>query len=322
MFISNSIIIGMLIILSCLVGFNIYLHLKKTGDEDDGNEEILDGITKTLTGQNYALDTQKEEISKIRSGLAEFNYPLSQLRRYLSGGTLAGQFGEWGLKAIIRDIIPDSKIKENHEIIKGSGNTVEFAIELDEGLLPIDAKFPSSLYDNYISSSEKEETDASVRKKGIKDAENLIGRRVLKDAQDINTKYMQRGVTLDLGIMFIPSESLMQLIDRLKDEKNKDITIRQRVWGQSRILIMGPNTFAAYLISINMGFKSIILNERAEEILQKFGQLEAEFRIFEKWIQTIKTQTNTLNTTIQNDARINQMNKVIIAMEELSEEEE
>jgi DNA anti-recombination protein RmuC len=322
MFISNLVIIGILIILCCLVGFNIYLYLKKTDDGDDGNEEILDGITETLKGQNHALDTQKDEISQIRSGLAEFNYPLSQLRRYLSGGTLAGKFGEWGLKAIIRDIIPDSKIKEDHEIIEGSGNTVEFAIELDEGLLPIDAKFPSSLYDNYISASEKEEIDAKVRKKGINDAENAIGRRVKSDAQDISTKYMQRGITIDLGIMFIPSESLMQLIDRLKDEKNKDITIRQRVWQKNRILIMGPNTFAAYLISINMGFKSIVLNERAEEILQKFGELENEFRNFEEWIILIKKQTKTLNTTIQNDARINQMNKVIIAMEELSEEEE
>ena len=318
--ISNEIIIGILIFLSFLVGYNIYLSLKKTDDEDDKDADILNDITESLSYQDTELEKQKEEISKLSLGLSEFNYPLSQIRRYLSGGTLAGVFGEWGAEAIITDIIPSNKIKSNHEIIEGSGNRVEFAIELDEGLLPIDAKFPSSYYDDYISAAENEDENETTRRQGVTKAENAIRSRVKSDAKGINKKYMLKGVTIDFGIMFIPSESLMQLIDRLQDE-NKRI-IKEQIFKEYRVLIMGPNSFAAFLISLNMGFKSVALNERAGEILKVFGKFEKEFREFETWIGKIKKQTKTLNDTVDSDTRLNQMNKAITDMEELSEDEE
>ena len=318
--ISNEIIIGILIFLSFLVGYNIYLSLKKTDDEDDKDTDILNDISESLSDQDTELEKQKEEISKLSLGLSEFNYPLSQIRRYLSGGTLAGVFGEWGAEAIITDIIPSNKIKSNHEIIEGSGKRVEFAIELDEGLLPIDAKFPSSLYNDYISAAENEDENETTRRQRVTKAENAIRSRVKSDAKGINEKYMLKGVTIDFGIMFIPSESLMQLIDRLQDE-NKRI-IKEQIFKEYRVLIMGPNSFAAFLISLNMGFKSVALNERAEEILKVFGKFEKEFRKFETWIETIKKQTKTLNDTVGSDTRVRQMNQAITDMEELSEDEE
>ena len=81
-------------------------------------------------------------------------------------------------------------------------------LSCQRGLLPIDAKFPSALYDNYI-----EAADAGNRDQ-VRDAENAIKRRVISDAADIKEKYVQTGITIDLGIMYIPSENLMQLIDR------------------------------------------------------------------------------------------------------------
>jgi len=318
---SNEIILLILLILIALVGFNIYLNLKKTNDEDESENEneFFTQITDALSNQETNLETQKNEISKLSLGLSEFNYPLNQIRRYLSGGPLAGKFGEWGAESIISDIIPSSKIKWNHEIIKGSGKTVEFAIELDNGLLPIDAKFPSSYYDDYIQAAENEDPNSRSRKEQINKAENAIKRRVKDDAKDINEKYMQKGVTIDFGIMFIPSESLMQLIDRLEDGRT---LIKQQIFKDHRVLIIGPNSLAAFLITLNMGFKSVALNERAEEILVRFGKLEKEFREFEKWAEKINNQTRILHETVDSEARIKKMNKVIIAMEELSEDEE
>ena len=130
---------------------------------------------------------------------------------------------------------------------------------------------------------------------------------------------MQKGVTIDFGIMFIPSESLMQLIDRLEDGKTN---LKQQIFKDHRVLIIGPNSLAAFLITLNMGFKSVALNERAEEILVRFGKFEKEFRKFEQWADIIRKQTRTLHETVDDEARINKMNKVIIAMEQLSEDDE
>ena len=316
---SELILVLLLVFLCCLVGFNLYLSLKNTNDEKSEEEDILIKITESLNEQNTVLETQKDNISQLTQGLSEFNYPLKQLARYLSGGTLAGKFGEWGLEAIITDIIPSNKIKPNYEIKTGSGERVEFAIQLDEGLLPIDAKFPSALYDTYVEAAEKQDKNA---KQEVDSALKAIKRSTKGNAKDINEKYMLKGVTIDFGVMFIPSESLMQLIDRLQED-NIERSTKEQIFRDYRVLIMGPNSFAAFLISISMGFKSIALNERAEEILQKFGTLEKEFRQFEGMTEELRDKAQKMVTAIdKGDVRVRAMNKAIKEMEELSEDKD
>ena len=186
-------------------------------------------------------------------------------------------------------------------------------------MLPIDAKFPSALYDTYIQASEKHDHNA---KKEVDNALKAIKRTTKDNAKDINEKYMQKGVTIDFGVMFIPSESLMQLIDRLQED-NIDRSTKEQIFRDYRVLMMGPNSFAAFLISLNMGFKSVALNERAEEILQKFGKLEKEFRQFEGMTEDLRKKAQQIMNAIdEGDVRVRAMNRVIRQMEELSEDKD
>ena len=240
--------------------------------------------------------------------VASFQDPLSKLNRYLSGGTLAGSFGEWSLEAIITDIFPPDKFETNCEVISGSVQMVEFAIKLPEGLLPIDAKYPSALYDNYMDASNRGDKDS------VNTALNAIKRHVINDAKDIKEKYTQTGITIDLGVMFIPSESLMQLIDSLED-------LRQAVFRDSRVLIMGPNSLAAYLISIHMGFRNLALNERAEEILVEFGNLKKEFENFESSTEDLSKKAEAMLKAVdKHETRERQMNRALKRMEEIGED--
>ena len=312
-----EIIIILLIIVCGLVGYNIYINTRSSIDEANEGDEILNEISTSLDEQKTNLQNQKEDIAKLSMGISEFNYPLRALTRYLSGGPLAGRFGEWGLEAIINDIIPNYKFKKNHEVKEGSGQRVEFVIKLDEGLLPIDAKFPSALYDTYIRASEKHDDNA---KKEVESSIKDIRRATKKNAKDINEKYLQKGITIDFGIMFIPSESLMQLIESIKED-NIDRSIKEQIFRDYRVLVMGPNSFAAFLMTINMGFKSIALNERAEEILKRFGKLEKEFRLFEGMTADLRDKAQKILKAIDSgETRVRAMNRVIKEMEELTED--
>ena len=183
---------------------------------------------------------------------------------------------------------------------------VEFVIKLPEGLLlPIDAKFPLGLFENYLTAIEqKDETLVKRTKDDIK-------RHILKDANDIKDKYIQTGVTVDLGIMYIPSESLMQLIDSIEN-------IREKIFRDHRILIMGPNSLAAYLISVHMGFRTLALNERAGEIMQEFGKMKKEFEKFGNSTEDLMKKTDALLKTVNEHAtRERQMKKSIKNMDQL-----
>jgi DNA recombination protein RmuC len=276
----------------------IYLHTKSDPNKIKNEESIRD-IDK-------AIERQEGTLSDLTKDIQSFQDPLDKLRRYLSGGTLAGKFGEWSLEAIMQDIFHSNQYDKNAEVIKGSGKRVEFVLKMPEGLLlPIDAKFPSGLYDNYLLSVEQ--SDDRAIKKSIDD----IKRHVVNDASDIQEKYIQSGITIDLGIMFIPSESLMQLIDSIGN-------IREIIFRDSRVLIMGPNSLAAYLISVHMGFRTLALNNRASEIMEEFGKLKKEFEKFGSSTDDLVKKADAMIKAInEHSTRERQMSKAIKNMDQL-----
>ena len=287
----------LIIIISLLITI-IYLQIQNSLNKDKGQESIKELDRALLKQEDTLLDLTKD--------IQSFHDPLNKLRRYLSGGTLAGKFGEWSLESIMQDIFNPNQYVKNAEVIKGSGKRVEFVLKMPEGLLlPIDAKFPSGLYDTYLDAIDQ--TDERLIKKSIDD----IKRPVVKDASDIQEKYVQSGVTVDLGIMYIPSESLMQLIDSIEN-------LRESVFRDSRVLIMGPNSLAAYLISVHMGFRTLALNNRAGEIMEEFGKLKKEFEKFGSSTEELLKKADAMLKAVNEHAtRERQMNKAIKNMDQL-----
>jgi len=287
----SIIIISLLIII-------IFLQIQNRSDKDKDQESIKELDRALLKQEDTLLDLTKD--------IQSFHDPLNKLRRYLSGGTLAGKFGEWSLESIMQDIFNPNQYIKNAEVIKGSGKRVEFVLKMPEGLLlPIDAKFPSGLYDTYLDSINQ--TDERLIKKSVDD----IKRHVIKDASDIQDKYLQSGITVDLGVMYIPSESLMQLIDSIEN-------LRESVFRDSRVLIMGPNSLAAYLISVHMGFRTLALNNRAGEIMEEFGKLKKEFEKFGSSTEELLKKADAMLKAVNEHAtRERQMNKAINNMDQL-----
>ena len=291
----DILIVILLIIVIGLIFFNTFKNSNDTNQSDD-----------FLKGIDHSIETQRTTIGELSKDIQSFNEPLSKLNRYLSGGTLAGKFGEWSLESIIKDIFHSNQYESNAEVIPGSGKRVEFIIKLPEGLvLPIDAKFPSALFDNFLNASD------SGDEKQVKKTRDDIRRHVLKDASDIKEKYVQSGITVDLGVMYIPSESLMQIIDSLDN-------IREIIFRDYRVLVMGPNSLAAYLISVHMGFRTLALNERAGEIMNEFGKLKKEFEKFSGSTEDLMKKVDALQKSVNEySTRERQMERAIDSMDKL-----
>ena len=291
----DILIVILLIIVIGLIFFTTFKNSNDTNQSDD-----------FLKGIDHSIETQRTTIGELSKDIQSFNEPLSKLNRYLSGGTLAGKFGEWSLESIIKDIFHSNQYESNAEVIPGSGKRVEFIIKLPEGLvLPIDAKFPSALFDNFLNASD------SGDEKLVKKTRDDIRRHVLKDASDIKEKYVQSGITVDLGVMYIPSESLMQTIDSLDN-------IREIIFRDYRVLVMGPNSLAAYLISVHMGFRTLALNERAGEIMNEFGKLKKEFEKFSGSTEDLMKKVDALQKSVNDySTRERQMERAIDSMDKL-----
>ena len=119
-------LVAFLLLLNICLTFIRTKKADKTVPEDPNKEDPISQLGETL-------EEQKRSIIELNKDVQSFREPLLKLNRYLSGGTLAGQFGEWGLESIINDVLPQSKFEQNVEVILNTGYRVEFVIKLNDG---------------------------------------------------------------------------------------------------------------------------------------------------------------------------------------------
>ena len=267
-------------------------------------------IKKDDSYLDKVIKKQEENLLSLNNDIQAFKEPMGKLRNFLSGSTSAGSFGEWNLKSILEDVFTKDQYKENVEIIPNSGMYVEFAIILqDDLLMPIDAKFPSGLYDKYLNAAEK------LDKNSIEDSEKEIMRHIKKEAKSISSKYVLEGVTTDYAILYLPSESLFQLV--------MNLNIKESILKEDRVFILGPNSLAAYILSIQMGFKTLTLNKRTSEIIREFGIFKKEFEKFSNSTNELRKRASAMVKVIdEHETREKQMSRSVERMEKFKDNNE
>ena len=212
------------------------------------------------------------------------------LKQVLSGVKTRGILGEVQLRAILEEILSPEQYDENVATIPGSRERVEFAIRLPgtDGncvYLPIDSKFPG---DRYMHLQEAQATgDPALIESARKE---LTG--VLKlCAKDISEKYVSVPYTTNFGILFLPFEGLyaevvnLGLIEEL-----------QRTY---HVNIAGPSTMAALLNSLQMGFHTLAIQKRSNEVWQVLGAVKTEFGKFEDALVKMQGHLNQTSADLE-----------------------
>ncbi len=286
----NIVIIVLLSILILLVlAFGIILISKSK--EDKGSEfvakmgsQIVDTQDKIGKYQSEKLNSMDTRISRLSADMNTRLERLShsmgemqtlaggveELRKTLSNVKTRGILGEWQLGAILSEIMSKEQYEENVCTVPNTRNPVEFAIKLpgENGVvyLPIDSKFPLDAYYNLLDAYEG--ADASA----IDECAKLLLNRVDKFAKDIKEKYIAPPHTTDFGILFVPVEGLYaELVKRGMCE-----TLQTKY----KISIAGPVNLAALLNALQMGFKTLAVNEKAEDIWHQLMAIKGEFEKF------------------------------------------
>ncbi len=257
-----------------------------------GNEKKLEEmrhtvdekLQKTLNERlKQSFGIVSESLDKVQRGLGEMQTlagSVGDLKKVLTNVKTKGILGEIQLGAILEEILSPEQYETNVETIKGSGRRVEYAVKLPgEGQdsfvwLPIDAKFPSEAYANLLDAQQ----DAN------KEAEQAAGKaleaRVRQFAKDIREKYVQVPQTTEFAIMFLPMEGLYAEVVRRG--------MVERLQNEFKINISGPTTMAAFLNSLQMGFRTLAIQKRSSEVWQVLGEVKSEFEKFSDYLQKTK----------------------------------
>jgi DNA recombination protein RmuC len=155
--------------------------------------------------------------------------------------------------------------------------------------LPVDAKFPKDIYEQLQSAHD---TGDLLK---IDTAQKLLELTIKKMAKDIHDKYIDPPNTTDFGIMFLPFEGIYAEVVR----RASLLDDLQRTY---KIVVTGPTTLAAILNSLQMGFKTLAIQQRSGEVWKILGAVKKEFELFgglvEKAQGNIQTGLNQLDDVL------------------------
>ena len=271
---------------------NLQTENTKKLDEIRGvvDEKLQDVLQKRIAESFQTVSTQLEEVYKGLGEMKTLATDVGGLKQVLSGVKTRGILGEVQLRAILEEILSPEQYDENVATIPGSRERVEFAIRLPgtDGncvYLPIDSKFPG---DRYMHLQEAQATgDPALIESARKE---LTG--VLKlCAKDISEKYVSVPYTTNFVILFLPFEGLyaevvnLGLIEEL-----------QRTY---HVNIAGPSTMAALLNSLQMGFHTLAIQKRSNEVWQVLGAVKTEFGKFEDALVKMQGHLNQTSADLE-----------------------
>jgi DNA recombination protein RmuC len=258
-------------------------------------DEKLQGTLEKRLGESFKL--VQGQLEAVQRGLGEMQAlatGVGDLKKVLTNVKTRGTWGEVQLGALLEQMLVPSQYAANVATTPGSGDRVEFVIRLPgqgqgegEVLLPIDAKFPTEDYQRLVEASEK--GDAA----GVEVAGKALETRIKNCAKYIRDKYVHPPQTTDFGILFLPTEGLYAEVVRrpgLADGLQRD----------HRVTVAGPSTLTALLSSLQMGFRTLAIQQRSSEVWQVLGAVKTEFGKFGDVIQKVEKKleeaTSTLST--------------------------
>jgi len=278
---------------------------KKLADIQKDNGEKLEQMRKTVDEKlqesinrrfNESFELISKRLEEVQKGLGEMQTLASDvggLKKVLTNVKTRGTFGEVQLESLLEQILSAEQYAVQVAVKKNSAERVDAVVKLpgqtDGGgmlLLPIDSKFSVEDYqrlcDAYEAGESKENT-AVLRKK--------FEEAVRNTAKSIAAKYINPPETTDFAIMFVPSEGIYAEILRgteLFESLRRDF----------HITVVGPTNLAAFLSSLQMGFRTLAIQKRTGEVWTLLGAVKTEFGKFGDVLEKASKQLETVATTI------------------------
>jgi DNA recombination protein RmuC len=215
---------------------------------------------------------------------------------------------------LIEQTMTPAQYGRNIKPVPGSDELVEFAIRLpgrDDSApvwLPIDAKFPKEEYERLVDAQERADLEA-VRTAGM-----AFERGVELEGRRIGSKYIAPPHTTDFAIMFLPTEGLYAEVLRRPGLMDKLHALR--------INVAGPSNLAALLNSLQMGFRTLAIEQRSSEVWKVLGAVKSEFGKFGDALASVKKTLETASNKIgQTEVRTRAMLRNLKTVEALPENE-
>lgn len=278
-------------------------------------------LQKTLNeriGQSFEIvRTQLENVQRGLGEMKSLAQDVGGLKKVLSNVKMRGTFGEVQLGALLEQMLSPEQYATNVKTKKSGTEFVEYAIKLpgkEESngtiYLPIDAKFPKDVYEQYYDAFEA--GDAARAELAGRQLENSIKRM----AKDIHEKYVDPPFTTDFAILFLPFETIYAEVIRRT-------ALMEMLQKEYKIVVTGPTTLGAILNSLQMGFRTLAIQQRTSEVWSVLGAVKTEFGKFGGLLEKVQKNLRSAGDQLEEvmGKRTRAIERKLRQVEELPHEE-
>ncbi|HHW4679486.1 MAG TPA: DNA recombination protein RmuC [Xylella sp.] len=254
---------------------------------------------KLQTTLNNRLDSSfrlvSERLEQVQRGLGEMQQlatGVGDLKRVLTSVKSRGTWGEVQLDNILDQTLTQEQYARGVRVCPDASEIVDFAVCLPGRgqyeapvWLPIDAKYPREDYERLLDAQEQGDQEL-VRTMGIQ------LERVMKiQAKSIRDKYIVPPHTTDFAVMFLPTEGLYA--ETIRRPGLTDVLQREY-----RVVVAGPTTVTALLNSLQMGFRTLAIEQRSSEVWRLLGAVKSEFGKFAGILEKAEKQISTVGKSL------------------------
>jgi DNA recombination protein RmuC len=257
-------------------------------------DEKLQTTLEARLGESFRLVS--ERLEQVHKGLGEMQSLASgvgDLKRVLTNVTTRGAWGEVQLENLLAQILAPEQY-ERDVSTTGTSERVEFAIKLpgngvEPVWLPVDAKFPMETYQRLAVAAERGDVEA------VENSARELEAVVRACAKTFSGKYLAPPRTTDFGILFLATEGLYA-------EALRRPGLAESLQADFRVVIAGPTTFAALLNSLQMGFRTLAIQQRSSEVWKLLGDVKLQFGKYSQVLATIRKRLDQATQTVDDAA--------------------
>ena len=284
---------------------------------DQMREMVDDKLQDTLNKRiDESFKLISEQLSAVHKGLGEMSSlsdGVHNLNKVMSNIKTRGIWGEVALDNLLEQVLtPDQYGSQVN--IEGR-EAVDFAIYLpgtdknERVILPIDVKFPLSDYERLIDASEIFDKDAVLQ------ARKALLNRIKTEAKEISRKYIIVPKTTNFAIMYLPTEGLFAEVVR-------EVGLLEELQSKYKIVLSGPTTISALLNSLQIGFRTLQIQEKSADVWKALNKFKSEFTKFTTSLDKVGKQVNTVAGSVEESIkRTRIIQKALGSMGDMSQPE-
>jgi len=242
-----------------------------------GVKDSAEITSHAQTAMSTELKNTREQITQIQQQLGQvqqaglqMHETAERLENILGGTKSRGSFGETTLERMLEDCLPPSQYSLQYRF--RSGEAADAVIHLrDRKMLAIDSKFPLDAY-------------LRLGKEG-EEARKPFVSTVKLHAESIAKKYIVPDEnTLEIALMFVPSEAVYYELLRSADSKGQAVDAYCR---SRQIIAVSPNTLYAHLSVIAMGLRGMQIEENARLLAANLAGMRKQLDTFSQHFDKI-----------------------------------